>query len=33
MIGFVIGSILGGTVGVVTICCCQAASEADRRLK
>lgn len=30
MLGFILGSIFGGTVGVFTICLCKAASEADK---
>ncbi|MBQ7187138.1 MAG: DUF3789 domain-containing protein [Ruminococcus sp.] len=31
MIAFIIGTILGGTVGVTAMCLCQAAHEADRQ--
>ncbi len=30
MLGFILGSIFGGTVGVFTICLCKAASDADK---
>ncbi len=30
MIGFIIGCIVGGTVGVFAMCCCVAAKEADK---
>ncbi len=30
MLGFILGSIFGGTVGVFTICLCKVASDADR---
>ncbi|MBR6101548.1 MAG: DUF3789 domain-containing protein [Ruminococcus sp.] len=33
MIGFFVGALLGGTVGVTTVCLCTAASRADRYLE
>ncbi len=30
VLGFVLGSIFGGTVGLFTICLCKAASDADK---
>lgn len=30
MLGFIIGLIIGGTSGVLTMCLCRAASEADK---
>ena len=30
MLGFILGSIFGGTAGVFAMCLCTAASEADR---
>ncbi len=30
MIGFIVGCMVGGTVGVFTICLCRAASDADK---
>lgn len=30
MIGFLIGCMVGGTVGIFTMCLCRAAAEADR---
>lgn len=30
MLGFILGSIFGGTVGAFAICLCKAASDADR---
>lgn len=32
MIGFMIGFIVGGAVGVFTMCCCVAAKEADKHI-
>ena len=32
MLGFVIGCMVGGTVGLVTACCCAAAGNADRHM-
>ena len=32
MIGFILGSMFGGTVGVVAMCLCVAAKEADREM-
>lgn len=32
MIGFLIGAVLGGTVGVTAMCMCSVASEADRHM-
>ncbi len=32
MLGFVIGCMVGGTVGLVTACCCVAAGNADRHM-
>lgn len=32
MIGFLIGCVVGGTIGVVAMCCCVAAKEADKGL-
>jgi len=31
MLGFIIGSLFGGSVGVVTMCMCTAAKQADRK--
>ena len=31
MIGFIIGAMFGGCVGVVVMCLCKAAGDADRR--
>ena len=33
MIGFVIGALLGGTVGVTTMCICSVAGQSDRELE
>lgn len=33
MAGFILGCMVGGTVGVVTMCCCNAASAADKHLE
>jgi len=33
VLGFVLGCMVGGTVGVVTMCCCTAGSETDRLLE
>ena len=30
MLGFIIGLIVGGTVGVITMCLCAAARQADK---
>ncbi len=30
MLGFILGTIFGGTIGVFTICMCKAASDADK---
>ncbi len=30
MIGFIVGCMVGGTVGIFTMCLCRAASEADK---
>lgn len=30
MLGFILGTIFGGTIGVFAICMCQAASDADK---
>ncbi|WP_337403358.1 DUF3789 domain-containing protein [Porcipelethomonas sp.] len=30
MLGFILGSILGGTAGVLAMCFCRVASEADK---
>lgn len=30
MIGFIVGCMVGGTVGIFTICLCRVASEADK---
>ncbi|HEZ7987140.1 MAG TPA: DUF3789 domain-containing protein [Ruminococcus sp.] len=30
MLGFILGSIFGGTAGVFAMCLCRAASDADR---
>ncbi len=30
MLGFVIGTFIGGIIGVFTMCLCRAASEADK---
>ena len=30
MIGFIVGCIVGGTVGIFTMCLCRVASEADK---
>ncbi len=30
MIGFIIGCVVGGTVGVVAMCCCITGKEADK---
>lgn len=30
MLGFILGSIFGGTVGVLAMCMCKAASDADK---
>lgn len=30
MLGFILGTIFGGTVGVFAMCLCKAASDADR---
>ena len=30
MIGFIIGCVVGGTVGVVAMCCCIAGKETDK---
>ncbi len=32
MLGFILGSMFGGTVGVFTMCLCTAASRADEEL-
>ena len=32
MIGFIIGCIVGGTVGVFAMCCCIAGKEADKHI-
>ena len=32
MIGFILGSMFGGTVGVVAMCLCVAAGQADREM-
>jgi len=32
MISFIIGCIVGGAVGVFTMCCCIAGKEADRHI-
>ncbi len=32
MLGFVLGTLFGSTVGVAAICFCKAASEADERM-
>lgn len=32
MIGFIIGCVVGGTVGVVAMSCCITAKEADRHI-
>ena len=31
MIGFIIGAMLGGCLGLLWGCCCRVASEADKR--
>ncbi|MDE5764720.1 MAG: DUF3789 domain-containing protein [Ruminococcus sp.] len=31
MIGFILGSMVGGTVGVFTMCMCVAAKESDKK--
>ena len=33
MIGFLIGTLLGGAAGVATMCMCSVAAEADRHLE
>ena len=33
MIGFIVGALVGGTLGVTTMCLCSAASEADRHIE
>ena len=33
MLGFLIGCMVGGTVGVTAMCLCAAASNADRHLR
>lgn len=33
MIKFIVGAMLGSMVGVVTMCLCAAAGEADKRMK
>lgn len=30
MIGFIVGCMVGGTVGILTMCFCRVASEADK---
>lgn len=30
MIGFIVGCMVGGTVGIFTMCLCRAASDADK---
>lgn len=32
MIGFILGTVFGGTVGVFTACMCAAAGQEDRRM-
>lgn len=32
MIGFILGCVVGGTVGVVALCCCIAGQEADKHI-
>lgn len=33
MLGFIIGCMVGGTVGVTAMCLCNAASESDRHMQ
>ena len=33
MIGFIIGAMVGGCVGVVVMCLCRVASDADRNME